>query len=46
MPLFVITAYPEEVTPGNVAGVFSKPFDTSALIGALEQAHAERRSPS
>jgi CheY-like chemotaxis protein len=44
MPVFVITAYPEAVPFGSVAGVFTKPFDTAALLDALEQAHAARRA--
>jgi len=42
MPLFVITAYPDQAPGEVVAGVFSKPFDTSALLQALERAHAAR----
>jgi CheY-like chemotaxis protein len=42
MPLFVITAYPEMASEVTVSGVFSKPFDTAALLEALEQAHAAR----
>ncbi|HLL00099.1 MAG TPA: response regulator [Myxococcaceae bacterium] len=44
MPVFVITAYPEGVPLQSVAGVFTKPFDTAALIQALEEAHAARRT--
>jgi two-component system, response regulator PdtaR len=40
----VITAYPELAPLQDVAGVFSKPFDTEALLRTLEQAHAARRS--
>lgn len=42
---FVITAHPE-VAPTDAAaeGIFLKPFDTRALLGALEQAHAARRA--
>jgi CheY-like chemotaxis protein len=43
MPVFVITAYPEGVPLQGVTRVFTKPFDTTALIQALEQAHAARR---
>lgn len=42
MPLFVITAYPELAPLEAVAGVFSKPFDTAALVQTLERVHAER----
>ncbi|MCP3137704.1 response regulator [Pyxidicoccus xibeiensis] len=47
LPTYVITAYPEESLVEGAAGVFSKPFDTGALLRALETAHAERapRSP-
>jgi CheY-like chemotaxis protein len=44
MSVFVITAYPEGVSLEDAAGVFTKPFRTSALLHALEQAHAARRS--
>ncbi|HEX8706093.1 MAG TPA: response regulator [Myxococcaceae bacterium] len=43
MPVFAITAYPEGVPIGSVAGVFTKPFDTAALLRTLEQAHAARQ---
>jgi CheY-like chemotaxis protein len=42
MPLFVITAYPELAPMEGLAGFFTKPFDTAALLQALERAHAER----
>jgi CheY-like chemotaxis protein len=42
IPLFVITAYPELAPLEEVAGTFSKPFDTAALVQALEGAHAAR----
>ena len=41
MPAFVITAYPEMASIDPAARVFSKPFDTAALLNALEQVHAE-----
>jgi CheY-like chemotaxis protein len=44
MPLFIITAYPELVSNPAVAGIFAKPFDTAALIAALERAHDSRPS--
>jgi CheY-like chemotaxis protein len=44
MPAFVVTAYPELAPLQDVAGVFSKPFDTEALLRTLEQAHAARWS--
>jgi two-component system, response regulator PdtaR len=44
MPVFVMTAYPDVVpTQQSPAGVFSKPFDTAALLTTLERAHAARR---
>ncbi|MDY7228235.1 response regulator [Hyalangium rubrum] len=42
MPVFVITAYPEMIPELPTDRVFSKPFDTAALVEALEQAHAAR----
>lgn len=44
LPAFIITAYPElgSIDPG--AQVFSKPFDTAALLKALEQAHTESKA--
>lgn len=42
VPLFVITAYPALASDVPISGIFSKPFDTAALIQALEQAHATR----
>ncbi|HVG57624.1 MAG TPA: response regulator [Hyalangium sp.] len=44
MPTFVVTAYPELTPLQDVAGVFSKPFDTEALLRTLEQVHAARWS--
>jgi CheY-like chemotaxis protein len=45
MPVFVMTAYPHGVSLEGVAGVFTKPFETSSLIRALEEAHAARSRP-
>jgi CheY-like chemotaxis protein len=45
LPVFVMTAYPE-VLPAAMAehtGLFSKPFDTAALLEVLERVHAARR---
>ncbi|KFE69538.1 response regulator [Hyalangium minutum] len=42
MPLFVVTAYPELAPLESAAGVFAKPFDTAALVHALERAHTAR----
>jgi CheY-like chemotaxis protein len=43
MPVFVMTAYPDMVSlRKSPAGIFSKPFDTSALLATLERAHAAR----
>jgi CheY-like chemotaxis protein len=44
LPVFVITAYPDVALLEGAAGVFSKPFDTGALLQALEQVHAARPS--
>jgi CheY-like chemotaxis protein len=41
---FVITAYPEAAPELTFSGVFAKPFDTAALLGALEKVHAVDRS--
>lgn len=42
LPVFVITAYPEVASARATAGVFHKPFDTAALVAALERTHAHR----
>lgn len=44
LPVFVITAYPDVALLEGAAGVFSKPFDTGALLKALEQVHAAKPS--
>lgn len=44
LPVFVITAYPDVALLEGAAGVFSKPFDTGALLQTLEQVHAARPS--
>ncbi|MBN1210763.1 MAG: response regulator [Myxococcaceae bacterium] len=45
LPVFVITAYPDIAAEAQAAaGVFIKPFNTAALLSALEQAHASRLS--
>ncbi|WP_224360981.1 response regulator [Hyalangium versicolor] len=44
LPVFVITAYPEVALGQETAGVFQKPFDTAALVDALERTHAAGRS--
>lgn len=46
LPVFVITAYPDANLVEGAAGVFSKPFETGALLGALERAHAARHPAS
>jgi CheY-like chemotaxis protein len=46
LPIFVMTAYLDAAQVDDVAGVFSKPFDTSALLGALERTHASRQQPT
>jgi len=40
LPVFVMTAYPDADLVEGAAGIFQKPFDTGALLKALEQAHA------
>lgn len=47
MPVFVMTAYPEaaSIEPAPAA-LFSKPFDTPALLAALEQAYDACRQAS
>ena len=42
LTVFIITAYPEGVPAGAATQVFAKPFDTAALLSALEQAHSAR----
>jgi CheY-like chemotaxis protein len=44
LPLFLMTAYPELAPLHAASRIFAKPFDTAALLAALEQAHAARRS--
>lgn len=44
LPIFVMTAYPDAVPMiPEQADVFPKPFDTAALLEALDRAHAVRR---
>jgi CheY-like chemotaxis protein len=42
LPVFVITAHLAAGLVEGAAGVFQKPFDTGALLKALEEAHAAR----
>jgi DNA-binding NarL/FixJ family response regulator len=42
LPVFIITAYPDARLVEGAAGVFSKPFETGALLGALERVYAAR----
>jgi DNA-binding NtrC family response regulator len=43
MPVFVMTAFPDMVPlHESPAGIFSKPFDTGALLASLERVHAAR----
>jgi two-component system, response regulator PdtaR len=45
LPVFVMTAYPDAVPEvSERANVFPKPFDTAALLEALERVHAARHS--
>ncbi|MFP2913695.1 response regulator, partial [Pyxidicoccus sp. 3LFB2] len=42
LPIFIMTAYPDVAPMEGASGVFSKPFDTGALLQALEAVHASR----
>jgi CheY-like chemotaxis protein len=42
LPVFIMTAYPAPDLVEGAAGIFQKPFDTHALLEALEKAHAAR----
>jgi CheY-like chemotaxis protein len=42
LPVFIITAYPDANLVEGAAGIFQKPFDTSALLEALVRVHAAR----
>ncbi|HLM42208.1 MAG TPA: response regulator, partial [Myxococcaceae bacterium] len=46
LPVFVMTAFPDAVPTVAEHDVFSKPFDTAALLEALERAHARQRQAS
>jgi CheY-like chemotaxis protein len=39
---FIITAFPDAAPTEGASGVFAKPFDTGALVHALEAAYAAR----
>jgi hypothetical protein len=41
--MFVITAHPDPVSELPRAGFFSKPFETGALLAALERVHEGTR---
>lgn len=43
LPLFVITAFADRVSLPPAARVFEKPFDTAALLDAIERLHGQRR---
>ncbi len=43
LPVFIITAHPDAAEHGSYAGFFSKPFETGALLAALERAHERSR---
>ena len=43
LPMIVVTGYGEEVPPEPHAAVFTKPFDTAALLAAVERLHAARQ---
>jgi CheY-like chemotaxis protein len=42
LPMIVLTGYGEEVPPEPHEAVFTKPFDTAALLVAVERLHAAR----
>ncbi len=44
LPMLVVTGYAEEVPPERHEAVFTKPFDTAALLAAVERLHAVRGS--
>jgi CheY-like chemotaxis protein len=42
LPMVVVTGYGEEVPPERPEAVFTKPFDTAALLAAVERLHRVR----
>ena len=45
LPLLVVTAHPAQLPPVPHRGLFAKPFDTAALLAAVERIHADREVP-
>jgi CheY-like chemotaxis protein len=45
LPTIVVTAHGEEVPPLPHCEIFRKPFDTAALIAAVERLHGQATSP-
>jgi DNA-binding NtrC family response regulator len=46
LPVFVMTAFPEALPAGELpehTDIFSKPFDSAALLDVLERVHASQR---
>ncbi len=43
LPMIVVTGYGEEAPPEPHEAVFTKPFDTAALLAAVERLHAARQ---
>jgi two-component system, response regulator PdtaR len=42
LPMVVVTGYAEEVPPERHEALFTKPFDTGALLAAIERLHGVR----
>ena len=42
LPMVVVTGYAEEVPPERHEALFTKPFDTAALLAAIERLHGVR----
>lgn len=45
LPMIVMTAHAEEAPPLPHRDLFRKPFDTAALMAAVERLHGERKGP-
>jgi CheY-like chemotaxis protein len=46
LPMIVVTGYADETPPEPPEAVFTKPFDTRALLAAVERLHAARPGAS
>jgi len=46
LPLLVVTAHPAHLPPVPHRGLFGKPFDTAALLAAVERIHADQEASS